>query len=126
MGAFVRDLCDVGPAFEVDKDVLWDAWKEWCADEGRDRPGTKAVFARDLRATVPGLTSIRPRDGEERSHAYRGIQLKKQSTEPLTTPDQDEDNAPGQGSTDRDFAQPCGWSGVVRGRAHCFPEVRRL
>jgi putative DNA primase/helicase len=66
IGAFVRDLCEVGQAFEVEKDVLWDAWKSWCVDEGRDRPGTKAVFARDLNATVPGLTSVRPRDGDER------------------------------------------------------------
>jgi putative DNA primase/helicase len=45
VGAFVRDRCAVGPAFEIDKDALWGAWKAWCLDEGRDRPGTKAVFA---------------------------------------------------------------------------------
>ncbi len=76
VGAFVRDLCAAGPAFEVDKDELWAAWKTWCTDEGRDKPGTKAVFARDLHTTVPSLVSIRPRDGDTRSHAYRGIRLK--------------------------------------------------
>ena len=69
------------PRFEVEKDVLWDAWKEWCVDEGRDRPGTKAVFARDLRATVAGPDAGPSRDGE-RAHGYRGIELKKQSEDP--------------------------------------------
>ena len=82
VGAFVRDVCVVGPAYQVDKDDLWEAWKAWCTDEGRDRPGTKAVFARDLRATVPGLTPIRPRDGEERSHAWRGLNVRQQSKRP--------------------------------------------
>ncbi len=100
VGAFVRDVCEVGAAFQVEKDVLWDAWKAWSVDEGRDRPGTKAVFARDLRATVPGLTPIRPRDGEERSHAWRGVNVRQQSKRPLTTPDQDLRGADGQGSVD--------------------------
>ena len=86
VGAFVRERCEVGPAFEVEKDNLWGAWKTWCADEGRDRPGTKGVFARDLRATVPGLTPIRPRRGSERWHGWRGIRL-AESTAYLTIPD---------------------------------------
>ncbi len=76
VGAFVRDVCDVGSMFEVNKDDLWAAWKHWCENEGRDRPGTKSVFARDLSATVPGVAPIRPRDGLTRSQAYRGIQLR--------------------------------------------------
>jgi putative DNA primase/helicase len=78
VGAFVRDMCVLGPACEVGKDELWAAWKQWCIEEGRERPGTKAVFARDLRATVPGLTPVRLRNGDERSHAFRGIDLKQQ------------------------------------------------
>jgi len=116
VGAFVRDMCEVGAAFQVEKDLLWDAWKAWCFDEGRDKPGTKAVFARDLRATVPGLTPIRPRDGEERSHAWRGVNVRQQSKRPLTTPDQDLHEADGQGSGDEQIwlnhAGGQGWSGV--------------
>jgi putative DNA primase/helicase len=76
VGAFVRDRCDVGPAKEVDKNVLFAAWKNWCEQEGRERPGTKAVFTRDLRAAVPGVSPARPRDGEERRHVLQGIALK--------------------------------------------------
>ncbi len=116
--AFVRDLCVVGPAFEVSKDDLWDSWKAWCQDEGRDRPGTKAVFARDLRATVPGLTPIRRRDGDERVHAWRGLILRKQWVGPLTTPDQDDSSVNGQGSGEPEIslnhAGGQGWSGMER------------
>jgi putative DNA primase/helicase len=116
VGAFVRDMCEVGPAYEVDKDVLWEAWKDWCSEEGRDRPGTKAVFARDLRAAVPGLTPVRPREGENRTHSFRGLQLRQQSDGPLTTADQAEQDAAGQGSADTQIslnhAGGQGWSGV--------------
>ena len=60
VGAFLRECCIVDPAFEVAKDTLWVAWKDWCTEEGHSRPGTKAVFARDLHAAVPFLASIRP------------------------------------------------------------------
>ncbi len=63
---------------------------------GTSRPGTKAVFARDLHAAVPVLASIRPRDGEARSHAWRGVMLRQQSEEPLTTPDQNDSAKAGQ------------------------------
>jgi putative DNA primase/helicase len=116
VGAFVRDLCEVGPAFAVDKNELWKAWKEWCTDEGRERPGTKAVFARDLRATVPGLVSVRPRDGEARSRGFQGIKLAQQWETPRTTPDQGRAGDPGPGSPDVEIpvnhAGGPGWSGV--------------
>ena len=76
VGAFLRECCVVDPAFEVAKDALWTAWKDWCTEEGHSRPGTKAVFARDLHAAVPFLVSVRPRDGEERWHAWRGVMLR--------------------------------------------------
>jgi putative DNA primase/helicase len=76
VGAFVRDRCEVGPAKEVDKDALFAAWKDWCEQEGRERAGTKAVFTRDLRAAVPGVTPARPRDGDQRRHVLLGIALK--------------------------------------------------
>src|SRR5262249_23255528 len=49
VGAFIRDRCTLDPVAEVDKDALFAAWKTWCSEEGRDRPGTKAVLVRDLR-----------------------------------------------------------------------------
>jgi putative DNA primase/helicase len=117
VGAFVRDLCDVGPVFEVTTDDLWAAWKQWCAEEGRDRPGTKAVFIRDLRAAVPRLTPVRPRDGEVRQRGYRGIGLRSQSVRPWTSPDHDGQTQADSGSPNRELwlsdASGPGWSGVT-------------
>jgi putative DNA primase/helicase len=97
VGAFVRDLCEVGPTCEVGKDDLFTAWKSWCLDEGRDRPGTKAIFTRDLRAAVPGLIPRRLREGEGRRHVYQGIALRSQSQITLTRPDQHRNGQDGQG-----------------------------
>jgi putative DNA primase/helicase len=74
ISAFVRDRCTVGP-HEVAVDALFDEWKAWCTDNGRDRPGNRQVFGRDLRAAVPGLRTRRPRDGFERARHYIGIGL---------------------------------------------------
>jgi putative DNA primase/helicase len=76
VGAFIRDCCELGPAFEVAKDELFVAWRRWCFREGRDRPGSNTVFAKDLRAAVPALREARPgRRGEQRQHIWRGIRL---------------------------------------------------
>ena len=56
---------------------------------GAHRPGTKAVFARDLRASVPGLTPIRLRDGRRALTLIAASSLEQQWDGPLTTPDHD-------------------------------------
>ncbi len=99
VNAFVRDRCEIGPAFETSKDDLWAAWKDWCTDEGRDRPGTKAVFGRDLHAAYPSIVDSRPRVGKARITVYQGIGLRvpgdddgseEQSPDTLTTHDHPE------------------------------------
>jgi putative DNA primase/helicase len=76
MGAFVRDRCVVGPANEVACDALYQAWRQWCQDHGRDRPGTTQTFGRDLRAVLPGIKVTQPRiGGDERIRMYAGIGL---------------------------------------------------
>jgi putative DNA primase/helicase len=81
ISAFIRERCDIGP-HDVTRDALWGAWKTWCADDNR-HPGTKEVFGRDLRAAMPMLKDIRPREkGEKdkktkRDRFYRGIGLRR-------------------------------------------------
>ncbi len=75
IGAFIRDRCIVQPGQTVECGVLFEAWKLWCAEQGRDRPGTRQSFGRDLRAAVPGLRSKQPRDGGARTRFYEGIGL---------------------------------------------------
>lgn len=41
----------------------------------RHRAGSAQTFGRDLHAGIPGLKTIRPRDGEKRSRWFRGVSL---------------------------------------------------
>jgi phage/plasmid-associated DNA primase len=76
MGAFVRDRCVVGPVHEVPCDDLYQAWRHWYQDHGRDRPGTTQTFGRDLRAVLPGIKVTQPRIGaDERIRKYAGLAL---------------------------------------------------
>jgi len=77
IGAFIRDLCVVGPEYAVTPETLYAAWATWCTDQHRDHPGTVQTFGRDLRAAVPGLDTSRPRDSVsgERVRYYQGVGL---------------------------------------------------
>jgi putative DNA primase/helicase len=76
IATFLRDRCDIDPGRSIQVDELWKAWKEWCQDQGRDRPGTKQGFGRDLRAALPGLKVVQPREGSSRYRVYGGVGLK--------------------------------------------------
>jgi putative DNA primase/helicase len=93
VGAFIRTRCKLGPQYEVDKDRLWAAWKDFCADQNRS-VGTKDHFGRDLMAAAPMVKPSRPRRADgSRYQAYTGIDVGHPDH-----PDQDEDEASsGQG-----------------------------
>lgn len=74
VSAFVRDRCALGADHQVEVDILWVAWKQWCDEENR-HPGTRAVFGRNLKATAPMIRKTRPRDNGDRLHIYEGISL---------------------------------------------------
>lgn len=59
VAAFVRDRCVVGPGYRVSTNSLYDSWKQWCEDEGRQLVSTKQTFGRDLAAAAPGVTRRR-------------------------------------------------------------------
>lgn len=82
MGAFLRDRCETGTGCLIDRDELFGAWKSWCEEQGRDRPGTKATFGRDLRAAVPTLRESRPWAGgsQSRSRRYEGVTLRDEGS----------------------------------------------
>jgi putative DNA primase/helicase len=81
VGQFVREWCEVGAGRRVKVDELYTAWKCWCAGEGRQQPGTKSTFGRDLKAAVEGVRDIRFRESlidqpDGRPRGYEGICLK--------------------------------------------------
>jgi len=70
--AFVRDQCVVGPDERASLDDLYRAWKTWCEDEGRESPGPKILFGRNLLAAMP---HVRSRRGTDDGRFYEGIGL---------------------------------------------------
>jgi putative DNA primase/helicase len=77
VGAFVRERCTVAPGCHIERAALFDAWKIWCAQQGREHPGDSATFGRNLRAAVPSIGDAQPRtDTGQRTRVYEGICLK--------------------------------------------------
>lgn len=75
IGAFAREWCLVRAGCTVAVADLFDAWKAWCRDQGRDHAGDRARFGRDLRAAVPGVVTRQKRAGGELIRQYEGIDL---------------------------------------------------
>ncbi len=76
VGAFVRDRCIVEPGRQVSAADVWQAWQDWCREQGRDYTGTRQTFSRDLRAAVAGLEITNPlRTASGRTRFYEGIDL---------------------------------------------------
>lgn len=75
MSVFLQDRCTVAAGLRVPCDDLFEAWKSWCAHNGRREPGTIQSFGRDLRAAVNGLAVSRPGSGPMRVRHYEGIAI---------------------------------------------------
>jgi putative DNA primase/helicase len=82
--AFVRDRCVVDPGSQVACDELYADWKSWAEDNGH-RPGSSSSFGRDLRAVLPGLRTVRPRD-DDRQRLYVGLRLSGDGNGPVHGP----------------------------------------
>jgi putative DNA primase/helicase len=74
---FVRECCRIGLGCSVERKALFAAWRDWCAEQGRDHAGDAATFGRNLRAAVPAVGDTQPRaDLGGRVRCYAGIALK--------------------------------------------------
>ena len=74
INAFIRDCCIIKPGVEVLCVSVFKAWKLWCEDQGRSKPGTKQMFGRDLRAAMPSLKVINRRQPDgKRQRYYEGF-----------------------------------------------------
>jgi putative DNA primase/helicase len=76
IGAFVRERCSTSPAAEVESTRLFEAWKSWSTDQGRDHPGTLAWFGRDLRAVLPNVSTTQRRSTYAVVRVFRGVTLR--------------------------------------------------
>jgi putative DNA primase/helicase len=76
IGAFLRERCEVGPAFAANIGDVFTAWTEWCSGQKRDHTGTTASFGKDLSAAVAGLKTVQRGARGERERVYQGLRLK--------------------------------------------------
>ena len=75
ISSFLRDRCVVDPDEIIPVSVLYDAWRSWCHEQGRDAVGDEPSFGRDLHAAIPGLSKSRFRQEGLRVPHYRGVRL---------------------------------------------------
>ncbi len=90
IGTFFRDRCIFGPTEYEPVKTMYDAWRKWCEEHGRDQPGTEQMFGRDMAAAAPQVRVSRPRlpDGT-RQRRYVGVRL-RQHTDPEPEGDDDD------------------------------------
>jgi putative DNA primase/helicase len=76
IAAFLRDRCIVDAEATCPVPSVYEAWRSWCQEHGRDAVGDGHSFGRDLHAALPDLTTIRPRTALGRLRHYQGIRLR--------------------------------------------------
>ncbi|MHA1632096.1 MAG: DNA primase family protein [Candidatus Freyarchaeota archaeon] len=75
--AFTLECLEVDLEGEVEKDVVYDAFCEYCRDNDL-LPIPKDQFSRKLLQTLPGIRASRVRRGDRRVHVFRGVSLREQ------------------------------------------------
>ncbi len=73
---FLQDRCVLAQNETVPVAALYEAWRSWCQEHGRDAVGDEQSFGRDLHAAIPGLSKSRHRLGSARIAHYNGIRLR--------------------------------------------------
>ena len=70
---FVELRC--GKGGEIETGTLYEAWQEFCVDEGYTDKRLPHVFAQQLRAVLPGVKTKQIRLGGVRQRVYTGVHL---------------------------------------------------
>ena len=73
---FARDRLVLGDGYHAPIDAVYRAWRSWCEDEGRDRPGPRSHFSRDLRAAYPQVARGERVYDNQRKRAFLGARLR--------------------------------------------------
>ena len=76
ISAFLRDRCVADPMANVPTGTLYEAWRSWCQEHGRDAVGDEPSFGKDLHAALPGLCKSRLRLNSTRVAHYVGLRLR--------------------------------------------------
>lgn len=78
VGVFVKEYCEVGESYWIYTNDLFEAWKEWCLDQGKDSAGIKETFGRNLRAALPRVKSKQRKEKGNIRWVYSGIRLRSE------------------------------------------------
>lgn len=72
---FLEDECRIGPDYSCPVEDLYNRWKQWCSQHGRDHVGDLDQFGRSLKSILPKVEKRRRRDGSAagRSYYYFGV-----------------------------------------------------
>jgi phage/plasmid-associated DNA primase len=77
---FAEERCEFDASFRVDKDRLYDSFKQWCEAAGmKGFTPSKGMFCRDLYAAFPGVHDGRGRSSKNvksRPHVVKGLRLR--------------------------------------------------
>ncbi len=76
VATFLDEYCVLEPGASVAPRAVFDAWRDWCREHGRDAVGDLQSLGRDLHAAIPGLTKRRLRNSGSRLTCYDGIRLR--------------------------------------------------
>ncbi len=75
VSVWADDCCQLDPEEWESTSNLFNSWREWCDEHGRDRPGHQEQFVRDMLAALPSLQKSRKREGVARLNGYQGIRV---------------------------------------------------
>jgi putative DNA primase/helicase len=76
VGAFIREMCALGPREAAKTEDLYKAYQQWCLDEGHHSRDS-GTFGKDLRAVRPEIEKRRPGYLGARARIYVGICMKQ-------------------------------------------------
>lgn len=76
--AFLRERCNVGPAYSADTKEVFGAWVTWNKQHGKEHVPAESVFGRDLRATLPQVHRSQRRDGGRLVSVYKGVSVREE------------------------------------------------
>jgi len=75
VSAFAQDCCNFEQSHTVPCSELYQAYNKWCDLHGRNYPGTRETFGKDLKAAFPRITTSQSSGSGERHRVYNGIKL---------------------------------------------------
>jgi putative DNA primase/helicase len=76
VGAFLRERCNIGPEYEVQRGDLYEAYTAWAQEHGRRHAEDEVGFGRALRAALPSVGTVKHRIDGEQARFYGGVGLK--------------------------------------------------